>query len=121
MKQLATLLVLFALGAGVFAAAPEGEINALLTEVQNQKGMVFIRNGSEYSASQAADHLRAKWKVGGERIKTAEDFIVYCGTKSSASGVKYKVRLGDGREEYADEFLTGVLARLRSHDRPRSP
>ena len=56
---------------GIFAATAEGEINALLAEVQNQPGMVFIRNGSEYSASQAADHLRAKWKVGGDKIKTA--------------------------------------------------
>ncbi len=120
MKQFVITLVLLAFGIGVFAATPEDEINALLTEVQNQNGLVFIRNGSEYSASQAADHLRVKWKAGGDRIKSAEEFIIYCGTKASVSGVKYKVRLSNGKEQFADEFLTGVLARLRSHERPRS-
>lgn len=113
MKQLATTIFLLAFVTAAFAASAESEINALLAAVQNQTGLVFIRNGSEYSASQAADHLRMKRKAGGDKIKTAEDFITYCGTKSSVSGQRYKVRLSKGKEEFADEYLLRLLEHIR--------
>jgi hypothetical protein len=70
----------------------------------------FIRNGSEYDSAQAADHLRLKLRHAGSRVSTAEDFIVYCATRSSMSGEKYRIRFSDGRIVDTAEFLRGKLA-----------
>ena len=62
--------------------------------------MLYVfRNGKEYSANKAADHLRLKWEKAGRHVKTAEDFIELCGSRSSISGKLYKMRFPDGRIE----------------------
>ena len=93
-------------------------IEALITAVAQLKGATFIRNGSEHSAAEAADHLRLKWKNAGQRVRTAEDFIRWCATESSTSGRKYRIRLADGREmDSADWFR----AELRRYDAAHGP
>jgi hypothetical protein len=88
-------------------------IEALIAAVGQLRGATFIRNGSEHTAAEAADHLRLKWKNAGKRVRTAEDFIRYCATQSSMSGRKYRIRLSDGRElDSADWFH----AELRRYD-----
>ncbi len=115
MKTIITTIVVLACSMAVFASVAEDEITALINAVQNEKGMLFIRNGSEHAAAQAADHLRTKRKAAGDRIKTPEDFITYCGTGSSVTGTRYKVKFADGREEFADVFLKAQLQRIRHH------
>jgi Family of unknown function (DUF5329) len=94
-------------------AADNGEaqrIQYLIQSIADLKDAKFARNGSQYSAGQAADHLRLKLKNAGERIKTAEQFIDYCATKSSVSGKAYTIVYDDGRVVESATFLRGKLA-----------
>jgi hypothetical protein len=79
-------------------------IEALIAAVA-ASGIVFIRNGTEHEASDAADHLRTKWSRAGDRITTAESFIDNLGSTSSQSGEPYRVRLPDGTERDAGPWL----------------
>ncbi|HZW50528.1 MAG TPA: DUF5329 family protein, partial [Rudaea sp.] len=77
----------------------------------------FIRNGVEYDAAKAADHLRLERRYAGSRVTTAEDFIVCCATGSSITGEKYRIRLHDGRTVDAAAFLRDRLAARAALDR----
>ena len=109
------LFVYTLLGAAWADAAPISEpqkIEMLLSSIGRLQGAVFIRNGSEYTAAQAAEHLRYKWNKAGDRVKTAEDFIVLCATKSSMSGLAYRIRFADGTTLDSAVFLEQQLKRL---------
>jgi hypothetical protein len=132
MNRHAWLPFLFALllGAGVAhaadapAAAPTttprpvlteaAKINALIGSVEAMPNAVFIRNGSEYTASRAAEHLRLKWRNAGGRVRTAEQFIKYCASESSLTGRKYKIRFPDGRTVDSGVFFHEQLARIEA-------
>jgi len=58
--------------------------------------VTFIRNGTEHSAAEAADHLRSKWKRARGKVKTLDQFIENIASKSSMSGRPYQVRTADG-------------------------
>ena len=81
------------------------KIQYLIASVETLKGAKFIRNGSEYDARPAANHLRLKLKNAGKRIKTAEDFIKYCGSKSSMTGEPYLIKFSDGTAVKAEVFF----------------
>lgn len=105
--DVAVLLVRAAAGDAPEAKATRSEpqrIEALIDAVA-ASGIVFIRNGSEHSASEAADHLRTKYSRAGDRVKTAEQFIDVLGSTSSQSGEPYRVRLPDGTERDAGPWL----------------
>lgn len=87
------------------------KIEYLIAFIAKQDG-VFIRNGSEYSPGQAAEHLRMKWKKGGSAIKTARDFIEKLATSSSMSGKPYLIRFRNGRTAQVGQLLQQELARL---------
>lgn len=82
----------------------------LIDSVATLHDASFIRNGKAYDAARAADHLRLKLRYAGERVKTAEQFIDCCATRSSMSGVNYSIRFADGRTVDAATFLRGKLA-----------
>jgi hypothetical protein len=88
------------------------KIELLLAGIGTMENVVFIRNGKEYSANKAADHLRLKWKKAGRRVKTAEDFIELCGSRSSISGKLYKMRFPDGRIENSAVILKELLKKI---------
>jgi hypothetical protein len=88
------------------------KIERLLTGVESSSGDVFIRNGVEYSAKDAADHLRTKWSAADDKITTAEEFIEHVASASSLTGKPYRVRLADGTEVLAADYLREKLARL---------
>jgi uncharacterized short protein YbdD (DUF466 family) len=67
--------------------------------------VTFLRNGGEYDARKAADHLRLKLKTAGDQVKTAEEFIRLCGSKSSVSGEAYRIRFPDGTTLDAEAFF----------------
>jgi hypothetical protein len=77
--------------------------------VETLRGVTFLRNGSEYDAKNAADHLRLKLKTAGNRVKTAEDFIRLCGSKSSVSGKAYRIRFPDGNTKDTETFFREEL------------
>ena len=72
------------------------KIQYLIGSIEAMQEVMFLRNGVEYQATQAADHLRLKLKIAGNRVKTAEDFIKLCGSKSSTTGEAYRMRFPDG-------------------------
>jgi len=99
-------------------AGEKKRIEHLLQTVELLKGGGFIRNGTEYNAKDAGKHLRAKLQLAGERVKTAEDFIELCASRSSISGDAYKIRLADGTLTEAAAFFR---ARLRAFDVAHKP
>jgi Family of unknown function (DUF5329) len=106
------LLVLLSLMGGYAYAQDSGEsakIRYLIGSVEALQGVTFLRNGVEYDAKKAADHLRVKLKTAGDRVKTAEDFIRLCGSRSSLSGEAYRMRFPDGTTMDAEAFFRGRL------------
>ena len=100
---------------GAPTALTESEkIERLLDLVAGMEGATFIRNGTEHTAKEAADHLRSKWKAAGSRIQTARDFVEQIATKSSMSGKPYEIRGADGTVVPAGEFFATQLAQLEA-------
>lgn len=95
-----------------FDAQTKAEIDELLSFVQ-KSDVRFIRNGSEYSAADGAQHLRDKLAKAGDRVKTTEDFITGIASKSYLSGKLYLVKFADGRTQPTGEWLKTHLASMR--------
>ena len=107
-----SFLALLSLVVGTVYAQPPAEaakIQHLIASVETLEGAQFLRNGSAYDAKAAADHLRLKLRTAGERVKTADDFIRLCGSQSSLSGEKYRIRLADGTIIEAEVFFRNRL------------
>jgi hypothetical protein len=85
------------------------KIQYLIASIEALEGAKFIRNGREYDARSASNHLRLKLKNAGDRVRTAEDFIKFCGSKSSMTGKPYLIRLTDGTTVKAEAFFRNKL------------
>jgi hypothetical protein len=106
------ILVIFTMTVGhAFArdAAEAAKIQYLIASVETLERAQFLRNGSAYDAKAAADHLRLKLRTAGDRVKTADDFIRLCGSRSSLSGEKYRIRFADGTITEAELFFRNRL------------
>jgi membrane-bound inhibitor of C-type lysozyme len=90
----------------------DARIAALIQAVESLQGTRFIRNGTEYDCKAAADHLRLKLRRAGDRVKTADDFIEDCASRSSVSGAKYRLRFPDGKETDAEVFFHKKLKEI---------
>jgi hypothetical protein len=118
---LCLLMLVFLMG-GYAHAQDSGEvakIRYLIESVETLPGATFIRNGDEYDAKKAADHLRLKLKTAGNRVKTAEDFIRLCGSKSSVTGKAYRIRFSDGTTLDAETFFRKRLKAFGAGSSPR--
>lgn len=105
---------------GLAGATPSpGEdkvIQTLIQRVEKKTDMVFVRNGNEYNAADAASHMRSKYDYFKAEIVTAEDFIERCATRSEMTKVAYKVKLaGSAAMREAGDFLREELRTLRQH------
>ena len=94
----------------------KAEVDELISFVQTS-GVLFIRNGQEYSAADGADHLRQKLGKAGDRVKTTDDFITGIASKSYLTGKPYLVKFADGRTEPAGDWLRAHLAEVRKNKR----
>ncbi len=115
-----SLILLLSLAVETACAQPPREaarIASLIQAVETLEGAKFLRNGQEYDARAAADHLRLKLRAAGDRVKTADDFIRLCGTQSSLTGQKYRIRFSDGTTGDAEVFFRKKLAALTA-DKP---
>lgn len=108
------------IGAGFVAGRPLAMLQSKLTEKQKieyliaqiaKQDAVFIRNGSEYTPSKAAEHLRMKYNRAGD-IQTALQFIEKLGTSSSMSGKPYMMRYKNGKTVKVGEWLKAELLKL---------
>ncbi|MCD6023933.1 MAG: hypothetical protein K0Q91_849 [Fibrobacteria bacterium] len=116
-------LILLAVAALAHAGASTPElrkIDALLDSVKSS-GVTFIRNGNEYTAKEAHDHLRKKlksarnsWFAPPEEEWTARMFIEKVASRSSISGKPYRVRLGNGKVVETRAWLSGMLREIES-------
>jgi hypothetical protein len=109
-------VVLF-LSALCFAqAAQTSSLNAtvekLLTAVE-KSDCKFVRNGSEHNGKDASAHMRRKYEHFKKDIKTPEDFIEKCASKSELSGKPYSVKLPDGKTIRCDEWLKKTLLEIQ--------
>lgn len=104
------------LGAGAAHATPPApemvRIERLLNHIGSRRDVRMVRNGSVYDPDMAVTFLRRKLSSMGDDIKTAEEFIDRIATRSSTSGQLYWVRLPDGRDVPAGDFLRVELVRL---------
>lgn len=114
LSSLASISALAVLSAFAAQRTPAQEIELLIQRVAASKGVTFIRNGSEHSAADAAQHLRRKLAASKGRITTPEQFIDKLGSKSSMTGRAYRVRLPDGREIDSATWLNGLLRDIRA-------
>jgi hypothetical protein len=78
-------------------------------------GLTFIRNASEYTPGEAAEHMNKKYQHFRGKIETPEDFIKLCATKSLLSGKPYLVVSGQGKELRTSDWLTTELAAYQVH------
>jgi hypothetical protein len=67
--------------------------------------VIFIRNGENYPAAEAAEFLESKWKASGKKIATKEDFIREIATKSSTTGKDYLVVPENGEQKRLADWL----------------
>jgi hypothetical protein len=89
----------------------DAKIEALISHIGTLGDAKFIRNGSEYSAKDAAKFLRGKWQANKKDIKTPADFIEKAASKSSTTGKPYMIRFKDGKEVPCGDYLKGRLAK----------
>jgi len=100
--------------------AEEKLIDTLIQRVSKMSAMVFLRNGNEYNAADAAKHMQAKYDYFKKELVTAEDFIDRCASRSEMTGQAYKVKLTGGAVRDANEFLNSELRMLRQQARKSS-
>lgn len=96
------------------ALTEEQKIDRLIEFIGALDGAAFIRNGKEHSPQDAVEHLRLKRRKAGTRVRTAEEFIERCATRSSISGDDYQIRFADGRTESAATVLRRRLGELEN-------
>jgi hypothetical protein len=81
---------------------------AYLIDQVAKSHLIFTRNGTEYSSQEAADHIRKKFEYFKSQIKSPEDFIHVCASKSLVSGKPYLVSTAQGKipvETWLGEIL----------------
>ncbi len=104
-----TALLLHLVSIPAFASNDADAIEHLLVSVGNS-GCTFIRNGKEYSSTDAEDHLRMKYRRGKKWATDAEAFIDRLASKSSFSGKPYRIRCGTDAAQLTSDWLTQRLA-----------
>lgn len=68
----------------------QAEINHLIQYTQ-KSDCTFIRNGRAHSPKEAVDHILKKYDHFKEKIRTTEDFIDTCASKSLLSNRPYHI------------------------------
>jgi hypothetical protein len=103
-----------------FAVAAEDKEIAFLLSYIAESDCIFIRNGDEYQAKAASEHLEMKYNHVRNRIKSAENFIDKIATKSSFSGRPYEVLCNSARLP-TKTWLEEALAAHRTSVAKKSP
>jgi hypothetical protein len=93
----------------------EQKIEQLIIYIEKSEAL-FIRNGSEYGAKEAADHLRMKRKKAGSKVKTAKDFIDLIASKSYMSGEPYKMKFKNGTIMNTRDMLYNELRKMEKNN-----
>ncbi len=105
--------------ARALSAADAGRVERLIEHVGRQSGVSFVRNGEAFDAQRAARHLRMKLEFAAGRVRSVDEFIDHVASRSSTTGRPYLVRLADGSEVPAAQWLRAELARIEAKPAPR--
>jgi hypothetical protein len=84
------------------------QVIEFLIDTVAQSNLTFIRNGGNHTCSEAAMHVRQKYDYFRSKIKSPEDFICLCASKSMLSGTPYLVETEQGKipvEKWLSEKL----------------
>ena len=100
----------------VLLADTASEVDYLLDYVR-KSNVTFIRNGQEYTPTEAVDHLQKKRQHFAKEIKSAEDFVTVAATKSLVSGQPYLIKTKDGSTEKCSLWLLNELKKIRSDNK----
>lgn len=95
-----------------FGAPADKEISHLLAYVQSSN-CIFIRNGKEYSAEEALEHINEKYQYFEDEIETAENFIDLSASKSTISGKPYLIQCQQAEVMPSRDWLLLELSRYR--------
>ena len=114
MLLLGLLFTPFAFAVPAPPMTEQQKIDALIHGIETLQGAQFVRNGSAYDGTAAADHLRMKLRNAGDRIRTANDFITNIASHSSMSGLPYKIRYAEGRTVDAEAYFRAELKRIET-------
>jgi hypothetical protein len=80
----------------------------------SQSDLTFIRNDVRYTGKEASEHMQKKYAHFRDKIKTAEDFIELCASRSLLSGRPYLVVNEKGEKISANEWLRTELMVYRA-------
>jgi hypothetical protein len=93
------------------------KIEHLITYIQSMNNIVLIRNGSEHSSLEAAEHLRMKRAKAGKSVKTALDFIDKIASESSLTGKPYEIKfIKSGRSALLSSILKIELRKIENNN-----
>ena len=87
------------------------KIDRLIAYVGQQQGLL-ISNGEEYPPGYATQLLRHRREQLGDRVRTADDFIRLCASRSPATGEDFLIRYADGQTRRAEDALREELERI---------
>ncbi len=113
MRAIAIALMLLVLATPTARADPLADEIAHLIDFVRHSSCTFIRNGSEYSGPEAAEHIQAKYEHFKDEIRTVEDFVARAASKSLMSGKPYQVRC-DGKTIAAADWIRAEDAHYRA-------
>ena len=91
----------------------QAEIDHLITNVKSSDCQ-FIRNGKAHTPDEAVEHIMKKYDHFEDRIKTAEDFIEYCASKSILSRQPYKIGCPGQEAVDSKDWFLEELQRFRN-------
>jgi hypothetical protein len=115
MKKIRILLILccFAWPSGAGGEQLQSEIDHLMDYVRNSDCQ-FIRNGKAHKSDEAVEHILRKYDRFKDKIKTTEDFIDYCASKSLLSKKPYKIGCPDQEWVDSKDWFIEELKRFRN-------
>src|SRR3954471_366232 len=88
-------------------------VDYLIAQVEKAEDLKFIRNGDEHTGKEAAEHMRRKYNHFKKEIKTPEDFITKCATKSELSEKPYMIKKPDGTSVKSEDWMKALLEEHR--------
>ena len=92
------------------------EVRHLLEFIETSN-CIFERNGKKYEGTDAAKHIKRKYKYFKSKITTTEEFIEYSGTKSTMSDKPYMIYCGDMDPITSQAWLLEELTLYREKTR----
>ena len=111
----AVLTLWYMINVNAVATDMESEIQHLLAIVA-ESPCTFVRNGTTYTAEDAASHLSMKYSRGKKYVANSEQFTYRIASKSSLSRQPYHIQCPGMERQTTREWLTRKLESLRDAD-----